>query len=251
MTTGAEIKRWMKPLLAAREDVQLRGRVLYLTPVDHILRGIFFIGSSDKTYPRPRWFLGVPFAPQSELLGGLWSAELPILHTTDEGFSERLVELLADAIDQVLQPVSSVEAFYELTLHDRRTEAGTGFWILEKYPVFHAPVLAALGRFDEAATVVERAVAASERRFLKLLAEGRALVANRKNSVVGRLAITEANRDLTMLAELKRLAELARMADRTAIAALLGDWEMSTVKRWGIDDFWRPSPFPLEGGSGD
>ena len=49
-----------------------------------------------------------------------------------------------------------------------------------------------------------------------------------------------------MLAELKRLAELARMADRTAIAALLRDWEMSTVKRWGIDDFWRSSPSLLK-----
>lgn len=251
MTTGAEIKRWTRPLVEARGDVQLRGRVLYLTPVRHVLRGIFFLGSSDKTYPRPRWFLGVPFAPQSELLGGLWSAELPILHSTDEGFSERLIELLAEPIDQVLQPVSSIEAFYELTLHDRHTEAGTGFWALEKYPVYYAPVLAALGRFDAAAAVVERTVAASEPRLLKLLAEGRALVAKRKNSVVGRLTITEASRDLTMLEELKRLAELARTADRTAIAALLRDWEMSTAKRWGIEDLWQSSPFPLEDGAGD
>lgn len=250
MTTSAEIRQWTKSLIKARDDVQLRGRALYLTPIRHVLRGVFFQGSSDKTYPRPRWFFGVPFAPQSELLGGLWSAELPILHSTDERFGERLIELLAEKIDRNLKPVSSVEAFYELTLYDRPTEAGAGFWALEKYPVFHAPVLAALGRFEAATSVVAHMVAASEPRLQRQLAEGQALVAKRKNSAIGRLSVTEANRDLAMLSELKRLAALAEVADRTAIATLLRDWEAQTISRWGIEDLWQPSPFPFELGAG-
>lgn len=214
-----------------------------------MLRGVFFQGSSDKTYPRPRWFFAVPFAPQSELLGSLWSAELPILHSTDERFGDRLIELLLEKIDRDLKPISSVEAFYDLTLHDRPTGAGAGFWALEKYPVFHAPVLAALGRLDAATSVVAHTVAASEPRLRRQLADGQALLAKRKNSVLGRLSVTEANRDLAMLSELKRLAALAEAADRTAIAALLHDWEAQTIKRWDIEDFWQPSPFPLELGA--
>ncbi len=73
-----------------------------------------------------------------------------------------MVEQFTQKIDQDLKPVSSIEAFYEMTLDDRSTEAGTGYWQLAKYPVFHAPVLAALGRLDEAQVVVNSFVAAKE-----------------------------------------------------------------------------------------
>ena len=36
MTTAAEIKRWTRPLAARRDDIVLRGRSLWLLPINHM-----------------------------------------------------------------------------------------------------------------------------------------------------------------------------------------------------------------------
>lgn len=47
-TRPTDIKRYLKPLLALRSDLVLRGRFLIIRPVRHILRGAIFDRTSDK-----------------------------------------------------------------------------------------------------------------------------------------------------------------------------------------------------------
>ncbi len=39
---------------------------------------------------------------------------------------------------------------------------------------------------------------------------------------------------------------LLRTGDRTAIAAFLHDRERRTIAAYGLERFWRPTPFPFE-----
>jgi hypothetical protein len=61
MTTAAEVKRRLKPLLKHRPDLVLVGRNLVIPPVHHVLRGIFFDASWDKDLCRPIWYAGAMF----------------------------------------------------------------------------------------------------------------------------------------------------------------------------------------------
>lgn len=47
-TRPSDIRRYLKPLLRQRSDLLLRGRLLIIRPVRHVLRGAFFDRTSDK-----------------------------------------------------------------------------------------------------------------------------------------------------------------------------------------------------------
>lgn len=249
MTTVAEIKRWMHPLIQQRQDLALRGRALAIVPFGHIYRCLFFEGSSDRTLPRPRWYIMLPFVPR-DLPVRVWSAEMPAGHSTDDGFAERLAEQFRTKIDNDLEPVSTIEAFYELTLDHRPHEAGAGLWQLERNPEYHACVLAALGRLRDASEVAQKCVAPMPL-WQKKLDEGRALMSRRATSGEGRYLVSIATHKLALLSQLERLAVLAREGDRASVAVLLREWEEQKIKLWKVEDLWEPTSFPIELGAGD
>ena len=220
-------------------------RSIYVRPLRHIIYSIFFPGSSDKTYPQPSSFFSVAFSP-SQMSPALWSVSLPAGHSTDVGFEEKLARLITERVDQHRMFMSSIEAFYEMTLEDRWTEPMTGYWELAKYPYFHAPVLAALGRLSEAREVVDRFVTASEPRLLARLKRGQDQLAKRRNSWLGKFDIEQATEDLRVLSELQRLAVLAAAGDRAGVGALLREWEEKTIRRFRLEHLWEPAPFPVE-----
>jgi hypothetical protein len=250
LTTAVEIKRWTKPLLRQRSDLALHERSIYVRPVRHIIYSVFFPGSSDKTDPRTRSYFSVPFSP-SLMIRALWAVSLPVGHSTDEGFQEKLARLITERVDQDRKFMSTIEAFYQMTLDDRWTEPMTGYWELAKYPYFHAPVLAALGRLSEACEVVDRFVTASEPKLLAKLKRGEDQLAKRRNSWLGKFDIEQATEDLRVLSELQRLADLATAGDRAGVGALLREWEEKTIRRFGLEFLWQPAPFPVELGEGD
>jgi hypothetical protein len=247
MTTSAEIRRWTRPLTERRKDLVLRGRSLVVLPLHHVYRSIFFEGSWDRTYPRPRWSFAPVFCPPG-LPVRTWSAELPVGRSTDEAFADRVLTEFTNKIDNDLGPVTSVEAFYEMTLEYRPHEAGAGLWQLASNPEYHACVLAAMGRMAEAHQVAEgcltRIGAVQE-----ALEEGRALMTRRPHSATGKRVVAYAAFRLALLSELQRLATLAKAADRAGMAALLHEWEEQKVRLWKIEDLWEPTPFPIELGA--
>lgn len=48
MTTAAEVKRLLKPVLAKHDDLVLVGRFLLIKPVWHVARGIYFDQTSRR-----------------------------------------------------------------------------------------------------------------------------------------------------------------------------------------------------------
>jgi hypothetical protein len=63
-TRPADLKHYLKPLLKERSDLMLRGRNLFIRPVKHLLRGVFFERSIDRyatkieMLPGPLWRQG-------------------------------------------------------------------------------------------------------------------------------------------------------------------------------------------------
>jgi hypothetical protein len=249
MTTAAEIKSWTCSLTKGRQDVVLRGRSLWLLPINHVCRSIFFEGSSDRTDPRARWSFKLPFTPLG-LPVRVWSAQLPIGRSTDEAFAARVFEQVTGKIDNDLMPVSTIEAFHAMTLEHRPHEAMAGLWQLSRQPEYHACVLAALGRLEEARVVAEECIAPKDR-WETGLDRGRALLAKRSNSNEGKYLVSMASDRLQLLSELERLRNVSADGDRSGAAALLREWEEQKIRLWKIEDLWEPSPFPIELGAGD
>lgn len=244
MTTQAEIRRWLSPLLASRSDVIFRERSLWLKPAAHVCRSIFFEGSSDRTDPRPRWYFTLPFTPFG-LPPKIWSAQIMVGRSTDTDFAQRVFGEFTDAIDNRLKPISSIEAFYQMTLEDQRIATGAGWWQLSKYPPYHACVLAALGRLGEALRVAE-AHTAQIPQWEKALGDAEAISTLGPNGSGTKSAANYARRGLSPLLELQRLVVLARVGDRQGVASLLHEWERRKVRRWEIEDIWESTPFPVE-----
>lgn len=223
---------------------------MYLAPIGHVIRMIYFEGSSDKTDPRPRWLFLLPFAP-ARLPGGIWSGTFPVGYSTEEGFGERLVEQISVKIDQELKPVASVEAFYEMTLKNRATEAGAGLWALDRNPAHQAVVLAALGRLDRVAELALPVATKAEPYWQASLEYWRRLAARAPNNKENQRSVAGAIGQLEMCAQLRQLAALAQARDRVGIAGLLHRWEAQNVRAWEVEDLWQSSPFPIELGEGD
>ena len=57
MTTVAQVKKAVQPLLQRNPDLALVGRMVVIKPVRHILRGIFIDRSLDADLFVPTWFV--------------------------------------------------------------------------------------------------------------------------------------------------------------------------------------------------
>lgn len=246
MTTIAEVKRWMRPILAEHPDLVLDGRNLYLRPMMHIYRNIQFLGSSDRTFPKPTASCGILFAPTSSTMGTGLGRQLRVMYSTDPNFSEELAREIGEAL-QSLRRTHSIESLYQVTLE------GGSIWDipgeLSRWPLWYAPVMLALGRLDEGCLSLEHYIdEQDEQRHLSNLADGRELQARRPRSIDASFRIDMATRFLARLNDMRQLHSLARANDRAGIGAILRDWEHARVAKLGLEDLWEPTPFPLERG---
>jgi hypothetical protein len=179
----------------------------------------------------------------------MWSGSLRVGRSTDDGFAKHIVELLKDKIESDLAPVTTIEAFYGMTIDDRPMEAGAGPWALSRSPAHHAVVLAALGRLGEVAAVVEQEVSRFEPYWHRTLQVGHERAAGKRSKKDGEHLIELATKQLDKLTELGRLRDLAQADDRLGVIALLRRWEAQRIKAWELEDVWTPMPFPIEIGA--
>lgn len=246
MTTIAEVKRWIRPILEEHPDLVLERRNLYLRPLRHIYRAIEFLGSSQRTFPTPAATFGVLFAPPSAQMSHSMGLHLPVGYSTDPHFQELLESETRKILEGSLRRLHSVEAFYELTLEDNLiwSVLCTG---LSWSPLLQATVLAALGKFPETCQVTEDYVAkADEAGLLAQLALGQAIQAKRPRSSDAAYHIRSTTTFLRRLSDMNLLHQCAQAADRSGIATLLHKWEQDRVRKIGIEHLWEPTPFPLE-----
>lgn len=247
MTTAAEIRKWTRAVTSSRDDIVLRGRDVIVVPIRHVVCGLSFPGSWDKTLPRPYWFATIPFTPPAGTLGGKWRGNLLVGRSTDEGFATSVVDLATRALDEKLKPLVSLELFFGATTTGERPPLVFGNWErLQDFPDYHAPVLAALGRLGEAAEVALGFVEKHEPRWQALRAEGERQIAGYRERGMGRDAVELASHQLALLDDLKELGQLSAIQDRVGVAALLHRWEQQGVTRRNVLDLWEPTPFPLE-----
>ena len=67
MTTIAQVKRVVQPLLQRNPDLALVGRDVIITPVHHILRGITLMRSINPELFIPAWAVIFLFEPSDSL----------------------------------------------------------------------------------------------------------------------------------------------------------------------------------------
>ncbi|MGB3338544.1 MAG: hypothetical protein WBA73_15325 [Devosia sp.] len=245
MTTAAEVKKWVGPILVANEDLVLKSRILYLRPLQHIYRNIRFLGSSDKKFPQPTVDYGVLFAPPDTPASCSWSGGLNVGWSTDPQFLTKLRLSIDDALNTTLRPLQSVESLLVLAARDAAAGKSRSN-ALSRYPGLHAVILAAVGQLAEAAAVVGNYGVVSETRQQALLSQGETLLSARSESTEAKRLVRLADHYRSELADLKSLASLARAHNRSGIGALLGQWELERVRRLGIEHLWEPTPFPVE-----
>jgi hypothetical protein len=247
VTTAAEIRKWTRAIASSRDDVVLRGRFLFMIPIRHVIRGVAFPGSWDKTLPRPYWFVATTVTPPAGSFGGKWRGNLDVGRSNEPGFSEILDFHLNRAIEEELAPLETIEAFYAAAATRNRPAPVHGNWErLQHFPANHAAVLAALGRLEEAGSEASAFVDKYELLWQQRLLTGEAMMASRRTRGMGRDEVEFASHQLALVDYAKSLASLAASGKKAEVVSLLRDWERTNIHRWKLELAWEPTPFPLE-----
>jgi hypothetical protein len=206
MTTAAQVKRLVQPLLQRNPDLALVGRLVFIKPVHHILRGILIGRTFAAKYFVPNWsaiFLFQPNAHFHFFLGtrmlGDWDFGVP-------GVSETL----ADAIEQEALPV-----LRSIVTIDDFVRFARGRWVEDEKPY----VDVARGDLEAAQSMCE---------FFASL-NGRFGI---RHEEIGHVV--------------HNLCPLIAANDRRTLAQLLHKYEAESVKGLKLEKFWEPTPFPIE-----
>ena len=221
MTTIAQVRRALKPLLEQRADLALVGRILVIKPIRHILRGVYIDRRSDLNRFEPLSVVLHLFEYRT-WMPLMWPQSLVRGHDTVWQWSDsQAVPALLEAIDQAaipqLQQIDSIEQLIETIDRNQFRHR-----LFESPPTeLHFQI--ALGD-----------LVAAERICIDHVSKW-------TKSIFGR-----DEDDWAKLRRLKQLCRLVAAGDRAGLAALLHEWEAQTVRNLKIDHLWEPTPFPLE-----
>lgn len=251
MTTRAQVKIWTRPILAADPRLTLIGSNLVLTPVRHVLRGIYVDRTSMSYWSTLRYYLVPLFDVPTGSLGFRWSGTIPLPRNDAGDFQASFTEACQQTIDGVLDSVSTIaDLVFQTTRDDLPPLLGLGGSRLTKHYREHAVALAALGRLGEARQTLAE-LDPDERSNRWLLESGKDTLAKRANSQLGKGEVKRAEFHLAIIDKLKPLRDLLETEDRQGIGRLLNEWEHDAANRWGVEHLWEPTPFPVELGAGD
>ena len=222
MTTAAQVKKLVRPLLARHPELVLIGRMIVIAPVRHVLRAIYIDRTRSGDQFNPRWAVIHLFEHSRSVwfnLGGdiykprptPWHDRYPTLWWIND---PETPELLAETIETVvlpkLEPLHELEAFYQhlISVKDHAYHLR---------PYQRVIVEAARGRLNDVRHVCcdELSRWSDKDEYVRL-----------PRQICARLAAN----------------------DIAAVAALLHDWEATTVRNLKIEHLWKPTPFPLETG---
>lgn len=223
MTTAAQVKKMVRPLLERNGDLALVGRWIYVKPVHHFARAILVDRTSSADHFSPQWavvhlFRARRFFPLN--WGGLLSD-----FRQGHWWSVKNDPNVADAL------VRSIE---QQALPWLRTMS-----TLELYLAFVSQNLFRHHLYDKSTSEIIVHVACgyvnAARKIWEKHREG--------------WSIDKSHYDGEDRAEFQRLRELGACLDaddRAGLAHLLHAWEAETVKNFKIEHLWEPTPFPLE-----
>lgn len=161
----------------------------------------------------------------------------------DERFVSGFVDLCRSELAE-LDRVRSIDDF--LGQAETVTSLSFGGVSITRYPLRHAEVLVALGRFADALAVLAPALRDEEATSSRILASGKAELAKKPRSALAKHSIEHATLRLQLVARLKPLLSLLKANDRLGIVAMLRSHEQRNAKLWNVEHTWQPSPFPFE-----
>jgi hypothetical protein len=220
MTTVAQVKEVMQPLLQRNSDLALVGRIVVIKPVHHILRGIYIDRSSDPLLFVPTWAVIFLFEP-SQSLSYNWGQRVyrrpGPWEISDPDLPNRMAEAIEEQALPLLRPVQSIDDFVRFTTRERFPRTPLDFYELRK--VF---VDIAQGDLDAARSICK---------FL-MTDRGKRKHLPRMQEEYDRIT--------------QSLWPRVEANDRRGLARLLLEFEAGSAKDMKLDKIWEPTPFPIE-----
>lgn len=206
MTTVAQVNQLVKPLLQRNSDLALVRRWVVVKPVHHILRGISIGRSLNPKLFVPTWSANFLFQPNARF-HFFWGTRMRGIWDVDV---PELPEKLADAIEREALPI-----LRSIVTIDDFVKFAHGAW-----PEDHRPYVdVAIGDFEAAQSMCD---------FFAGLNGHYGIRQEECEHVVHNLC--------------PRIAA----NDRHGLAQLLRKYEAESVRRLKLEEFWEPTPFPIE-----
>jgi hypothetical protein len=220
MTTVAQVKQVVQPLLQRNPDLALVGRMIVVMPVHHLLRGIYVDRSSDPDDFVPTRTLSTMFQPE-KTIGFSWGGRVYAPDGKWDINDASLMAMMCEAIEKealpLLRPIKTIDDFVEFTSRERFPHEYLDLYDLTK-------IFVDVARGDLAA-------AESICNYLATDGAKKRYLTPRPERYVR--ATTE-------------LCPLVAAKDRVGLARLLHSYEAESAKNLKLDKLWEPTPFPIE-----
>lgn len=211
MTTGAEIRKMVKPLLERHDDLAMVGRFMVVKPIHHLRRGIYIDYCRNPWMFDPRTVVALLIPPSDVIVLGLGDflsdPKTGYWDATNPDSVQRLFDLLEEKILPKLRSTTTFDHYRELAA---LYEASGNYYDRDRF--FEMLAATATGYLDLAQSIVE--------------------------------PLPSMQHYLAQLAPSFYPSLLAR--DRKEIAKVLHEWEALAVQKGKLEKFWEPTPFPLE-----
>jgi hypothetical protein len=220
MTTVAQVKQAVQPLLQRNSDLALVGRLVIIKPVQHILCGINIGRSLDHLKFVPTWSV-LLLSELHKDFGYLWGAKVRGPRGSWLITDPDLPAAMCEAIEQeALAPMRAIKTFDDFI--NLASKERFPVRHLDLYPATRILVDIARGDLTAAETIC---------RYLRT-DEGRALY----------MPYMQEQYDRVM----QELCPLIAATDRSGLARLLNSYEAQSVKNLKLEKYWEPTPFPIE-----
>jgi hypothetical protein len=208
LTTSADVKRAMQPLLERHDDLALLGRMLIIKPVRHILRFVCIDRRSS-----PNIFVANTAVNLSFLKFGGWSLSggrpLYIHQRLWDIRDAESIELLRNMIDEEALPeLRNINSIDDFVAH-RSKDPKNSRYFFANYNM-RTTIAIAKGDLEGAISIIDPALADGSQEW----------VPKYYSALVAR--------------------------DRIALANFLHEQQIQSIKTLKLEKYWESTPFPLE-----
>jgi hypothetical protein len=224
MTTVAQVRQLLRPLLDRHADLALVGRWLFVKPVHHFARAVLVGRVLNPAQFDPVWAVVHLFEYRrtfplkwSEFLGNSTSRTPGIWDMADRDIGSKLVDEIERSALPRLRAMKTLGDYLDyISNHFFRHH-------LLEWPDAKIIVEAALGNIDAAQAICREHLDGCFRDNPAHDDDSR-----RSNRMV------------------RELCDRVVERDAEGIAKLLHSWEAATAKNLKIEQIWEPTPFPIE-----
>jgi hypothetical protein len=223
MTTVAQVRQAVQPLLQRNPDLALVGRLIVVKPVHHILRAIYVERSLDSKLFIPIITVIFMFKPRDGI-SLHWGervypqkADSGVWDVTDPEASATMCEEIERQALTLLRPLKTIDDFVKFTSKERFPDT-----YLELYKDLQIFVDVARGHLDAAKSICQYMTTDRAKGWY--------------------LPDMQGEYDRVT----KELCPLIAAKDRSGLARLLHAYEAQSVRNLKLEKLWEPTPFPIE-----